>query len=412
MENNHSAQYKKTKSWAKYSARQVIAILATILVMGSSAATATAASAPAMTTVIDGDTTHTVWMNGAETKEILELAGITVGDQDRIIREEKDGVTITVKRATETPIQADGKTVNVACYTGDSIASVLEQAGVVLGENDVVNLGLDDIVLQNMVIQVTRQYNVYVVDNGIAKGYVIPEGTVSQSMATTNFALQGEDYFANGDAPVSENLIIGVNHVTYQEVQTTEEIPYSVVNKDSDTLYKGSTQVENPGMNGSKSVTSRQKLVNGEVVSSEVVKEEVLVEPVDQVVLQGTKAKPSSVATSISVTPQGTLVDSNGNAIRYSRKIVGSCTAYTGGGITSTGKAAAVGRVAVNPNVIPYGTKLYICSPDGKVVYGYAIASDTGGALMSGRVLCDLYMNSYSECVNFGRRQMAVYVLD
>lgn len=412
MENNHSAQYKKTKSWAKYSARQVIAILATILVMGSSAATATAASAPAMTTVIDGDTTHTVWMNGAETKEILELAGITVGDQDRIIREEKDGVTITVKRAIETPVQADGKTVNVACYTGDSIASVLEQAGVVLGENDVVNLGLDDIVLQNMVIQVTRQYNVYVVDNGIAKGYVIPEGTVSQSMATTNFALQGEDYFANGDAPVSENLIIGVNHVTYQEVQATEEIPYSVVNKDSDTLYKGSTQVENAGMNGSKSVTSRQKLVNGEVVSSEVVKEEVLVEPVDQVVLQGTKAKPSSVATSISVTPQGTLVDSNGNAIRYSRKIVGSCTAYTGGGITSTGKAAAVGRVAVNPNVIPYGTKLYICSPDGKVVYGYAIASDTGGALMSGRVLCDLYMNSYSECVNFGRRQMAVYVLD
>ena len=137
-----------------------------------------------------------------------------------------------------------------------------------LGENDVVNLGLNDMVLQDTVIQVTRQYNVYVVANGIAKGYVIPEGAVSQSMATTDFVLQGEDYFANGDAPVSENLIIGVNHVTYQEVQTTEEIPYSVVNKDTDTLYKGSTQVENQGINGSKNVTSRQKLVNGEVVSS------------------------------------------------------------------------------------------------------------------------------------------------
>ena len=412
MENNHNPPHRKTKAWVKYSVRQVVAILATVLMMGSSAATAMAVSVPTMTTVVDGDTTHTVWMNGTDTQEILDLAGITVGDQDRIVREEKDGVTITVKRAIQTPVQADGKTINVPCYTGDSIASVLEQAGIVLGENDVVNLGLNDMVLQDTVIQVTRQYNVYVVANGIAKGYVIPEGAVSQSMATTDFVLQGEDYFANGDAPVSENLIIGVNHVTYQEVQTTEEIPYSVVNKDTDTLYKGSTQVENQGINGSKNVTSRQKLVNGEVVSSEVVKEEVLVEPVDQVVLQGTKAKPSSVATGISVTPQGTLVDSNGNAVRYSRKIVGSCTAYTGGGITSTGKAAAVGRVAVNPNVIPYGTKLYICSPDGKIVYGYAVAADTGGALMSGRVLCDLYMDSYSECVNFGRRPMAVYVLE
>ena len=50
-------------------------------------------------------------------------------------------------------------------------------------------------------------------------------------------------------------------------------------------------------------------------------------------------------------------------------------TAYTGGGITATGAPAAVGRVAVNPNVIPYGTKLYIASPDGSIVYGYAIAS-------------------------------------
>ena len=57
------------------------------------------------------------------------------------------------------------------------------------------------------------------------------------------------------------------------------------------------------------------------------------------------------------------------------------------------------------------GTKLYIASPDGSVVYGYAIASDTGGALMSGRVLVDLYYNTLGECVNFGRRQMNVYIL-
>ena len=103
MENNHNTQHRKTKAWVKYSVRQVVAILATVLMMGSSAATAMAVSVPTMTTVVDGDTTHTVWMNGTDTQEILDLAGITVGDQDRIVREEKDGVTITVKRAIQIP---------------------------------------------------------------------------------------------------------------------------------------------------------------------------------------------------------------------------------------------------------------------------------------------------------------------
>ena len=89
MENNHNTQHRKTKAWVKYSVRQVVAILATVLMMGSSAATAMAVSVPTMTTVVDGDTTHTVWMNGTDTQEILDLAGITVGDQDRIVREEK-----------------------------------------------------------------------------------------------------------------------------------------------------------------------------------------------------------------------------------------------------------------------------------------------------------------------------------
>ena len=88
-----------------------------------------------------------------------------------------------------------------------------------------------------------------------------------------------------------------------------------------------------------------------------------------------------------------------------------SCSAYTGGGTTATGAPAAFGRVAVNPNVIPYGTKLYICSPDGKVVYGYAIASDTGGACMRNTIIADLYYDTLSECYQIGVRTMNVYIL-
>ena len=74
-----------------------------------------------------------------------------------------------------------------------------------------------------------------------------------------------------------------------------------------------------------------------------------------------------------------------------------------GYGITATGIPATYGVAAVDPYVIPLGSRLYIPG------YGEAIAADTGGAIYGNRI--DLCMESYSECMNFGRRYVTVYVL-
>ena len=92
--------------------------------------------------------------------------------------------------------------------------------------------------------------------------------------------------------------------------------------------------------------------------------------------------------------------------------ITGECTAYSGGGICSTGVPAAVGRVAVDPNEIPYGTRMYVTSADGSYVYGYCVAADTGGFIYTSDTVLDLYMNTESECISFGRRDMLIYILD
>ena len=66
----------------------------------------------------------------------------------------------------------------------------------------------------------------------------------------------------------------------------------------------------------------------------------------------------------------------------------------------------------MNTEVIPYGTKLYIASPDNSFVYGYAIAADTGTGLIDGSIDLDLFYDSYTEsCLN-GVRYVNVYVLD
>ena len=92
----------------------------------------------------------------------------------------------------------------------------------------------------------------------------------------------------------------------------------------------------------------------------------------------------------------------------YQRRLVMEATAYTaadggGDGYTATGQYLQRGMVAVDPDVIPLGSQLYI---EG---YGYAVAADTGGAIVCDRI--DLAMDSTSEALDFGRRDVVVYVL-
>lgn len=78
-------------------------------------------------------------------------------------------------------------------------------------------------------------------------------------------------------------------------------------------------------------------------------------------------------------------------------------------GLTATGVKCQVGVVAVDPRVIPLKSKLYIEAVDGSFVYGYCTAEDTGGAIKGNKI--DLAMNTKSDCFQFGRRQVKVYIL-
>jgi 3D (Asp-Asp-Asp) domain-containing protein len=81
-----------------------------------------------------------------------------------------------------------------------------------------------------------------------------------------------------------------------------------------------------------------------------------------------------------------------------------SCGIYARNGRTYTGKKAGFGTVAVDKRVIPLGTKLYI---EG---YGYAEATDIGGAIKGNRI--DLCFETYREAEMFGRRKVKVYILE
>src|SRR5699024_12419521 len=95
-----------------------------------------------------------------------------------------------------------------------------------------------------------------------------------------------------------------------------------------------------------------------------------------------------------------------------SQVLTGKATGYyscTGRG--ASGLCLGYGTVAVDPDVIPYGTLLYITSTDGRFVYGYALATDTGIALQDGQILVDLFYETYAESVINGAINVNVYVV-
>ena len=357
-------------------------VVATALALVTTVMILTSAAQVNTVTVIDGDRSYTVRTGSTDAGEILALAGVEYTAEDTSSYQELGGhrALLTLNRAFDVHVVCgnEQKTVRIS---GGTVADALAKAGVVTDEHDLVSAGLDEAVYAGMFVDV------------ISIDY---ENTVAE-----------------------EAILPGTDTVY------------------SDEMYVGESDYTD-GQPGLKRVTYQTRLVNGVAAETSALSEEVLVEPVNAVNVVGTKPKAvstgyagteysgstglgnasgakmySSLNTVSDLAPGSDFaLDENNRPLQYSRMITGRATAYYGGGITATGAPARTGHVAVNPKQIPYGTKLYIITSDGSMVYGYASAEDTGGFVNYGRTVIDLYFNTYGACVNFGVRQVDIYVLD
>ena len=154
------------------------------------------------------------------------------------------------------------------------------------------------------------------------------------------------------------------------------------------------------GKNGVSQVNYTAKVINGVTVETVVNSTVTLSNPVNRRQVIGATTTSVATATSSSVSCISTLspsspieLDANGAPINYTKKMTVQATAYTYTGHNcATGVAPQPGYIAVNPRVIPYGTRMYIVSSDGRFVYGYAVAADTGGFTSSRPNNVDLFM--------------------
>lgn len=287
---------------------------------------------------------------------LLESIGKPLQELDEIqVTEQDDGKKeITVLRAQEITVVADGAERTVLAKHDDTVQEALTRAGITLGEHD----------------------------------EVIPTKEQLASSAEK----------------------ITVSRISITQTLKTVSIPFEKVVKKSSSLDEGKTRVAQAGVNGQKQQTYEVKKKDGVVVSETLLKEVVVTEPKAQITEQGTRRAVAASGGS------GTLTTSRGGTpLRYKKVLDVVATAYSSelisNKLTATGAVARVGLIAVDPKVIPLGTRMYITSADGKSwVYGYAVAADTGGAIKGNKI--DLFFNTESECWSFGRQRAKVYILE
>ena len=306
--------------------------------------------------ITDGDqvTVHTSFT--ADPARALHEAGVQLDTDDFYTTEAGDGVSeITVQRAVSVTVCYGDEEIKATSY-GETLGVLLERLGI-----------------------------------PTARGYQI-----SAPLNTLTY----------------EGMKVTVSQFMEAEETYTVEIPFEVTYCEDPTLPEGEEKVLTEGVTG-------QMLCQADVVYQDSVelyrtvkKETVVQMPINKIVAVG--VGPAEEVQAGPVIGDGFIQLPTGEVLTYTHTDQYVATAYTMyddgcDAITATGSQVHVGVVAVDPSVVPYGTRMFIVTNDGQYIYGIATAEDCGSGVNGKRL--DLFMNTLDEALTFGRRDCTVYFL-
>lgn len=216
---------------------------------------------------------------------------------------------------------------------------------------------------------------------------------------------------------VSTEEILG-NYVVITEKIITEqiEIPFETITKD---VSKNGTETRDTviqeGQNGLKEIKYKAKFQDEKEIQRTLISETIIKEPVDKIVQISSRVMSRSGSTRR--VSAASLAESVAGIEPV--KAVMNCSAYTNStcdkaptdpsyGITASGaRTSAWYTLAAGPSY-PIGTVIYIPYFANQVNGGWFVVQDRGGAISNSRL--DVYMDTYAECKNFGRRNLECYV--
>ncbi|MDD4772723.1 MAG: 3D domain-containing protein [Eubacteriales bacterium] len=243
----------------------------------------------------------------------------------------------------------------------------------------------------------TPMVNVKVTIGGIERIVNTDLVTVGEILADLGFYPDEDDELNHSP----DDIVIEGMSIVLREIDEMGIILYEVISHQTETKYiqtipAGTKQVIQEGEDGLSTLVLRQLYVDGVLESETVISEELTKKPIKK---------------KVNIGLGGTYTDKDGKRYPYSYYIDVIATAYGGemfSGLTYTGKQVELGMIAVDPDYIPLGSKVYVVGDYGD--YGVCYAEDTGSKVIGKSI--DIYMGDDLEVMKeFGRRNMRVYIL-
>lgn len=362
---------------------------------------------------IDESTKSTVHVNLDGKEEIVRTHAATVGDllkelnvslhsEDFVFPSTnmkiKNNLHVVWKPAKQVEIIV-GQEKKSVWTTAGTVREFLEEQKISLGEHDQVKPGLNTSIEKDMNVHVERAFPLVLNDGGVEKTAWTTSTTVDDFLSQQGIVLGELDRVEPDlNSLITKNTTVNVIRVEKVIDVVEEPIEFGVVTKKDESLPKGEEKVIVAGENGLVKKEYEVFLENGKEVSRKLLKENKIKDKKDKVVAVGAK-KIDRIA-------------SRGQE-NVKKELTVTATAYTAycngcSGVTATGldlRANPNAKViAVDPRVIPLGSKVYV---DG---YGYAVAADTGGAIKGHKI--DVFFASKSDAYRWGRKKVKIKILN
>jgi 3D (Asp-Asp-Asp) domain-containing protein len=293
-------------------------------------------------------------------------------------------------------IYADGRELTFRSFRR-TVGDAVESAQIPLSPGDRILPAARTFLWPGIEIKVIRAVPVTVRFGTTTSSMRVAATSVGDALHVLGVALSPVDrVYPDTASPLSPGMRITVERRAWREWIEQRPVAYTSRVVADPQLFKGNRIVRSPGRIGLDQRTIEALYVNGRPASTVPHAWIVLRPPVPEVVAVGTRA----------------MIASRGAFAGHEYMMLEATAYYSGpnnfggaiGPRTAIGLLAQRGVVAVDPSVIPLGSRVFV---DG---YGYAIAGDTGGAIQGMRI--DLCFNTYDEAMNFGRRTVKVYIID
>lgn len=234
--------------------------------------------------------------------EILKNAGISLGEKDETEPQSDkslgEATEITVKRYAKVTVK-NGKDEKTVELVGGTVEEAVKKAGFKLDESVALDVDKSSYLKDGMVITLSNGIAVSLIADGKTLKCSTHSATVKDFLAEQNITLGKDDEVTPKlDEKITSGLTVSVKRVEYKNQTVKESINFETEQQQSSDLASGETKVTQEGINGEKEVTYKVKYVDGKEASKEKVSEKVTKEPVNKIVAVGTASQSSAAQSS------------------------------------------------------------------------------------------------------------------